>query len=90
MTVNTEGKRTPLYAMHCQLGARMIQFGGWEMPVSYRGIVEEHQRVRTHAGLLAEPEQWRAILGRHRRQREESRRGPLPGRRPALLSRQRQ
>src|SRR2546427_12977788 len=52
MTVNTEGKRTPLYAMHCQLEARMIQFGGWEMPVSYTGIIEEHQRVRTHAGLF--------------------------------------
>ena len=52
MTVNTEGKRTPLYAVHCQLGARMIQFGGWAMPVSYSGIIEEHQRVRTHAGLF--------------------------------------
>jgi aminomethyltransferase len=52
MTADTEGKRTPLYDVHCQLGARMIQFGGWEMPVSYRGIIEEHQRVRTHAGLF--------------------------------------
>ena len=52
MTANTEGQRTPLYAVHCQLGARLIQFGGWEMPVSYRGIIEEHQAVRTHAGLF--------------------------------------
>ena len=52
MTADTEGKRTPLYAVHCQLGARLIQFGGWEMPVSYRGIIEEHQAVRTHAGLF--------------------------------------
>jgi aminomethyltransferase len=52
MTADTEGKRTPLYAIHCQLGARLIQFGGWEMPVSYRGIIEEHQAVRTHAGLF--------------------------------------
>jgi len=52
MTAATEGKRTPLYDIHCQLGARMIQFGGWEMPVSYTGIMEEHQRVRTHAGLF--------------------------------------
>ena len=52
MTADTEGKRTPLYAMHCQLGARLIQFGGWEMPVSYSSIMEEHQRVRTHAGLF--------------------------------------
>ena len=52
MSADTEGKRTPLYAMHCQLGARLIQFGGWEMPVSYSSIMEEHQRVRTHAGLF--------------------------------------
>src|SRR5215470_3248254 len=52
MTADTEGKRTPLYDVHCQLGARMIQFGGWEMPVSYTSIIEEHQRVRTHAGLF--------------------------------------
>lgn len=52
MTAETEGQRTPLYATHCQLGARLIQFGGWEMPVSYRGIIEEHQAVRTHAGLF--------------------------------------
>ena len=52
MRADTEGKRTPLYAMHCQLGARLIQFGGWEMPVSYSSIMEEHQRVRTHAGLF--------------------------------------
>jgi len=52
MTADTEGKRTPLYAVHCQLGARLIQFGGWEMPVSYQGIIEEHQAVRTHAGLF--------------------------------------
>lgn len=48
----TTVKRTPLYDLHCQLGARMINFGGWEMPVSYSSILEEHQRVRTHAGLF--------------------------------------
>lgn len=54
MTASTDiqGKRTPLYAMHRQLGARMVLFGGWEMPVSYSGIIEEHRRVRTHAGLF--------------------------------------
>ncbi|MGQ4808047.1 Aminomethyltransferase [Candidatus Entotheonellaceae bacterium PAL068K] len=45
-------KRTPLYAVHRQLGARMVHFGGWEMPVFYKGIIEEHRRVRTHAGLF--------------------------------------
>jgi aminomethyltransferase len=51
-TAPREGKRTPLYDVHRQLGARLIQFGGWEMPVSYSSIVAEHQRVRTHAGLF--------------------------------------
>src|SRR5262245_23530137 len=51
-TADPAGKRTPLYDIHCQLGARIIRFGGWDMPVSYTGIIEEHQRVRTHAGLF--------------------------------------
>jgi aminomethyltransferase len=51
-TAAYEGKRTPLYDVHRQLGARLIQFGGWEMPVSYRSIIEEHQSVRSHAGLF--------------------------------------
>jgi aminomethyltransferase len=51
-TPDTVGKRTPLYDIHRQLGARMINFGGWEMPVSYSGIIEEHRGVRTHAGLF--------------------------------------
>ncbi len=45
-------KRTPLYDIHRQLGARMTSFGGWELPVSYTGIIAEHQRVRNHAGLF--------------------------------------
>ncbi|MCC6765463.1 MAG: glycine cleavage system aminomethyltransferase GcvT [Deltaproteobacteria bacterium] len=44
--------RTPLYERHHALGARMVEFGGWEMPVSYRGILEEHRTVRTAAGLF--------------------------------------
>jgi aminomethyltransferase len=51
-TLNTPGKRTPLYDLHRQLGARMTTFGGWEMPVSYRGIIEEHLCVRSHVGLF--------------------------------------
>ncbi|HEX4203075.1 MAG TPA: glycine cleavage system aminomethyltransferase GcvT, partial [Ktedonobacteraceae bacterium] len=42
-------KRTPLYAQHQVLGARLVEFGGWEMPVQYSSILEEHQAVRTHA-----------------------------------------
>src|SRR5438309_6072656 len=45
-------KRTPLYAAHVARGARMVPFGGWEMPVQYSGIMEEHRAVRTHAGLF--------------------------------------
>ena len=45
-------KRTPLYATHAKLGGRLIEFGGWEMPVQYSSIVEEHQAVRTAAGLF--------------------------------------
>lgn len=45
-------KRTPLFAAHQKLGARLIEFGGWEMPVHYTGIVEEHQAVRQHSGLF--------------------------------------
>jgi len=45
-------KRTPLYAVHKGLGARLIPFGGFEMPVEYSGIVKEHTAVRTAAGLF--------------------------------------
>jgi aminomethyltransferase len=45
-------RRTPLYAQHVALGARMVPFTGWEMPVQYTGIVDEHQAVRTAAGLF--------------------------------------
>ncbi len=45
-------KRTPLYAEHVALGGRMVEFGGWEMPVQYSGIVDEHRAVRTAAGLF--------------------------------------
>jgi glycine cleavage system T protein (aminomethyltransferase) len=45
-------RRTPLYAAHRALGARMVDFAGWEMPVQYRGILEEHAAVRTRVGLF--------------------------------------
>lgn len=45
-------KRTPLYEQHLALGARIVEFSGWEMPVQYSGIIEEHQVVRTKAGLF--------------------------------------
>ena len=45
-------KRTPLHARHLALGARMVAFGGWEMPVEYSGISDEHLTVRTGVGLF--------------------------------------
>ncbi len=45
-------KTTPLNQVHKDLGARMVEFGGWQMPVQYRGVIEEHQAVRNAAGLF--------------------------------------
>jgi aminomethyltransferase len=45
-------KRTPLYPTHQRLGAKLIEFGGWEMPVQYTSIVDEHLAVRKAAGLF--------------------------------------
>jgi len=45
-------KRTPLYAFHVAHGGRMVDFAGWEMPVQYRSILEEHKAVRHAAGLF--------------------------------------
>ncbi len=45
-------KRTPLYAAHLECGAKMVPFGGWEMPVQYSGIIDEHTAVRERVGLF--------------------------------------
>jgi aminomethyltransferase len=45
-------KRTPLFAAHQRLGGKLIEFGGWEMPVQYSGIVDEHLAVRRAAGIF--------------------------------------
>jgi aminomethyltransferase len=45
-------RRTPLYERHLEAGARMVDFAGWEMPVQYAGVIEEHRAVRTAAGLF--------------------------------------
>jgi glycine cleavage system T protein (aminomethyltransferase) len=45
-------KRTPLFESHQKLGAKLIDFGGWEMPVQYTSIVEEHLAVRDAAGIF--------------------------------------
>ncbi|HEV2178196.1 MAG TPA: glycine cleavage system aminomethyltransferase GcvT [Terriglobia bacterium] len=51
-TAGIELKRTALNAIHRAAGAKMVEFGGWEMPVEYSGIVQEHVAVRTRAGLF--------------------------------------
>ena len=45
-------RRTPLYERHVALGARLVPFAGWEMPVQYAGVIEEHMAVRTDAGVF--------------------------------------
>ncbi len=45
-------QRTPLFAAHQRLGGRLIEFGGWEMPVQYSSIVDEHLAVRKAAGIF--------------------------------------
>ena len=50
--MNTALKRTPLYDAHVKAGARMVPFGGWEMPVQYSGIVDEHRAVRAAVGCF--------------------------------------
>src|SRR5689334_21464857 len=63
--------RTPLYERHVALGAQIVPFAGWEMPVQYEGVIPEHRAVRTDAGafdvshmgeLLAEGPHARAFL----------------------------
>src|SRR5665811_438590 len=45
-------RRTPLHARHVALGARMVPFAGWEMPVQYEGVIQEHRAVRADAGAF--------------------------------------
>src|SRR6202041_4028571 len=47
-----EIRKTALNAVHRRLNARMVNFGGWDMPLEYSGIMAEHQAVRTRAGLF--------------------------------------
>jgi aminomethyltransferase len=52
MTTDAALRRTPLYEQHQGLGARMVPFAGYEMPVQYTGIVGEHRAVREDAGIF--------------------------------------
>jgi aminomethyltransferase len=52
VTDSTQSRCTPLHGEHLELGGRLIDFSGWELPVQYTGIVEEHRQVRASAGLF--------------------------------------
>src|SRR5215212_4597167 len=45
-------KRTPFYDFHVAAGAKLVDFAGWEMPILYRGIVEEHEQTRNSGSLF--------------------------------------
>lgn len=47
-----ESKKTGLYDIHCRLGGKMVDFAGFQMPIQYSGILEEHKRVRTTVGVF--------------------------------------
>jgi len=58
-----ERKRTPLWQVHKQLGARLIDFGGWDMPVTYpAGTIKEHKAVRESVGLFDVSHMGEAVL----------------------------
>src|SRR5437868_15336146 len=53
--ITTELRKTPLNALHRKLGARMVNFGGWDMPVEYPatgGLIAEHKAVRNSVGVF--------------------------------------
>jgi aminomethyltransferase len=50
--VAADARKTPLYGEHTALGARMVDFAGWQMPVQYTGIVDEHKAVRSGVGIF--------------------------------------
>jgi aminomethyltransferase len=51
-TASTPLKHTPLRDVHVKAGAKMVPFGGWDMPVQYTGIIDEHRTVRGAVGLF--------------------------------------
>src|SRR5262249_37093476 len=51
-TSANSARRTPLYDEHVKLHARIIDFAGWDMPVQYKSIIDEHRAVRSSAGMF--------------------------------------
>ena len=56
-------QKTPLYDEHVKLGARMVDFAGWLMPVQYQGLKEEHAYTRNHVLLLKRPNRRNHLRG---------------------------
>src|SRR5258708_13568120 len=52
MSATAPLKATPLNAIHREMGAKMVDFGGWDMPVQYSGVIDEHNTVRKAVGLF--------------------------------------
>ena len=52
MAADSQLKRTPLFECHQRAGGKLVDFAGWELPVHYSGLMEEHRAVRTAAGLF--------------------------------------
>ncbi|MHA2035353.1 MAG: glycine cleavage system aminomethyltransferase GcvT [Promethearchaeota archaeon] len=52
VTEKNDNRRTPLYEIHKNLGARIVNFSGWLMPVQYESIIKEHEAVRSNAGIF--------------------------------------
>ncbi len=52
MSADPAPRRTPLHEAHVDAGARLVDFAGWEMPVQYKGLIDEHRAVRAAAGLF--------------------------------------
>lgn len=63
MSVESELRRTPLYDLHLAAGAKMVEFGGWLMPVQYAGIIAEHKKVREAAGIFDLSHMGRVYVG---------------------------
>ena len=72
----TMGFKTPLYETHVAAGARMVDFGGWDMPVHYGSQIEEHHAVRRDAGMFDVSH----MLHRRRQRRARARLPALPAR----------
>ncbi len=63
MSEESELRRTPLYDLHLAAGAKMVEFGGWLMPVQYAGIIAEHKKVREAAGIFDLSHMGRVYVG---------------------------